>query len=279
MEADLLRKLQLAQLDIAREIKRVCQENGIGYFLCCGSFLGAVRHKGFIPWDDDLDIGMLREDYQRFCALAPEKLGPRFCLQSWHTDPDYALPFAKVRLRGTLLLERKSAPLAENGIYVDIFPFDNAPDSSLRQRIMAFRLVTLFRLKMMKSGMRPWMDGSRIVWKKRLGFLPYQALALFTGKTWLIDKFESVAASSPRGELVCRQRAWSRLDCYRRSWCQELTDYVFEGERFPGPKDYDGFLSAIYGDYAKLPPEEEREDRHQIVKLDFGDGSEVWTAQ
>ena len=118
MEQDILRKLQLTQLEIAKEIRRVCEENDIRYFLCCGSFLGAVRHQGFIPWDDDFDIGMLREDYERFCRIAPEKLKPEYCLQSWHTDSRYALPFAKVRKRGTLLLERKSIHLDENGSFV-----------------------------------------------------------------------------------------------------------------------------------------------------------------
>ena len=82
MEQEVLRKVQLCQLEIAKEIKRVCEENGIGYFLCCGTFLGAVRHQGFIPWDDDLDMGMLREDYEKFLEIAPEKLDSRFCVQS-----------------------------------------------------------------------------------------------------------------------------------------------------------------------------------------------------
>lgn len=276
MERTVLRKLQLTQLEIAREIKRVCEKNGIRYFLCCGSFLGAVRHQGFIPWDDDLDIGMLRQDYVRFCELAPKELDSRFCLQNWHTDPDYSLPFAKVRLRNTLLLENKSAPLAENGIYVDIFPFDNAPEEPSAQRAMARRLVTLFRLKLMKSGMRPWMEGDRLHWKKRVGYLPYQLLALMTGRESLIRRFEEIAGSAPRGKLVCRQRAWSRLDCYQRAWCEELGEYSFEGELFPGPRDYDSFLSAIYGDYMTLPPEDQREDRHQILRLRFGDGTEEW---
>ena len=74
MEQELLRKVQLTQLEIAKEIRRVCEENGIAYFLSDGSFLGAVRHQGFIPWDDDMDISMLRADYEKFCQIAPEKL-------------------------------------------------------------------------------------------------------------------------------------------------------------------------------------------------------------
>ena len=71
MERELLRKVQLTQLEIAKEIRRVCEENDIPYFLTCGTLLGAVRHQGFIPWDDDMDVGMLRENYEKFCRIAP----------------------------------------------------------------------------------------------------------------------------------------------------------------------------------------------------------------
>lgn len=276
MEQEMLRKLQLTELEILREIKRVCWENGIRFFLCSGTFLGAVRHQGFIPWDDDLDIGMLREDYERFCRIAPEKLHPDFCLQNWHTDSAYALPFGKVRKRNTLLVERKSIQLEENGIYVDVFPFDFAPTSSSEQRAMAGQLVSLFRRKMMKSGMRPWMENDQIVWKKRIGFLYYQFLAMFDSHEKLIHRYEALAASVPDSPILCRQRGWSKLDCYNREWCEELDDYPFEGELFPGPKQYDLFLSSLFGDYWKLPPEETRENRHQIVRLNFGDGSGEW---
>ena len=86
MRPEELKKLQQTQLEIALEIKRVCQENEIPFFLEGGTFLGAVRHKGFIPWDDDMDIAMLRADYDRFCRIAPEKLGEKYCFQNWHTD-------------------------------------------------------------------------------------------------------------------------------------------------------------------------------------------------
>ena len=156
MDKELLRKVQLVQLEIAKEIQRVCQENDIRCFLVAGSFLGAVRHQGFIPWDDDMDIGMFRSDYEKFCRIAPQKLDKRYCLQNWHTDPNYSLPFGKVVKRNTLYMEnKKSRRIQENGIYVDIFAYDNAPEDPLERANLAKRLLSIFRTKLMKSAMHP----------------------------------------------------------------------------------------------------------------------------
>ena len=275
MEPALLRKVQLAQLEIAKEIRRVCDENNIGYFLCCGTLLGAVRHRGFIPWDDDLDLGMLRPDYETFCRIAPEKLGERFCLQSWYTDDCYALPFAKVRMRGTEYLEAKGTILQENGFFVDIFPFDNAPAGEDAQRAHARNLGSLFRMKLMKCGWKPWMDGDKINWKKRLGYALYQLKALPKSSNAISKEYDALAASPAEGAQLCRQRGLYRLECYDRTWYESFVELPFEGEAFRVPENYDAVLRTQFGDYMVLPPEGERENRHQIVKVDFGNG-EVW---
>ena len=153
MERELLRKVQMVQLEIAKEIRRVCEENDIRYFLADGSFLGAVRHGGFIPWDDDMDMGMLRSDYEKFCRIAPQKLKPEYCLQTWYTEPNYGLPFGKVVKRNTVYMEnKKSARLKENGFYVDIFPFDNVPEDEFQRKELAAHLLSIYRVKLMKSG-------------------------------------------------------------------------------------------------------------------------------
>ena len=123
-----LRQLQLAELDILLEIDRVCTENNIKYFLDSGTALGAVRHKGFIPWDDDIDICMMRDDYEKFIRLAPEKLSQKYFLQTLKTDPGYNKLHAKVRKNGTVFKE--DANLMRNmnhGLFVDIYPFDYLP--------------------------------------------------------------------------------------------------------------------------------------------------------
>ena len=122
-----LRKVQLVQLEIAKEVKRVCDDNNIKYFLTAGTLLGAVRHRGFIPWDDDLDIGMLRKDYDEFCKIAPKHLNSKYCFQTWDT-PLYPFPFGKVRKNGTIFIESKANTSMDVGIYVDILVYNDASE-------------------------------------------------------------------------------------------------------------------------------------------------------
>lgn len=132
MDNETLRKLQLVELEIANEIKRVCVENNIKYFLESGTLLGAVRHGGFIPWDDDMDIGMMREEYEKFLKIAPEKLSSEFILQTWKNEKDYSLTFAKVRKSDTIFLEYEFKDSSmHNGIWVDIFPYDSVPEKNI----------------------------------------------------------------------------------------------------------------------------------------------------
>lgn len=275
MDKTLLRRVQLTQLEIAREIKRVCEENDIRFFLLGGTYLGAVRHQGFIPWDDDMDLGMLRGEYEKFCRIAPEKLGPDYCLQTWYTEPNYGLPFGKVMKRGTVYLEsKKSRRLQENGIYVDIFPFDSVPQDLQQRQKLAKHLLRLYRLRLMKCGYKPWMEEEKVLWHKRLGYLFYQFQALFCGKQALARDYDALAEAQPDTDTVSEQSGMAQPLYVRRAWCEDLVNYTFEGEQFPAPRAYDEFLTIYYGDYMQLPPEDQRENRHQIVQVDFGDGEE-----
>lgn len=271
MDRETLKKVQPILLDMLKEIKRVCDENGIRYFLYRGTFLGAVRHRGFIPWDDDMDVAMLREDYDKFCRIAPEKLGKDYCFQNWHTDKDYAHPFGKVRRRGTVYVEAKCARLPENGFYVDIYPLDFAPEDPDARKALSRKLLHLYRVKLMKSKYTPWREGERIIWKKRIGYLLYQTAALFTTQEKLVKTYESLIRAVPESSLLYEQSALPKTYCFQRTWCEVLEDHPFEDDAFKGPKEYDALLSSLYGNYMELPPEDKRENRHQILEIDFGE--------
>lgn len=112
-----LRKLQLCQLDIALDIKELCDKHSIPYLLIVGTLLGAVRHKGFIPWDDDLDIGMLREDYNHFIKLCKTDLPDHLLLQTWDVDDNFAYSFAQIMLKGTVYREEANGTAQTNSMF------------------------------------------------------------------------------------------------------------------------------------------------------------------
>ena len=137
-------KLHQCLLMIAKEIKRICDKNGIKYFLIGGSLLGAVRHNGFIPWDDDMDFGMLRADYDRFISVCENDLKDEFLLCSINTEENYNRAFAKVRLKGTFFPDQGQANGINSGIFVDVFPIDVMPPTVFKQMHQLFYCKQLY---------------------------------------------------------------------------------------------------------------------------------------
>lgn len=265
-----LPEVQSCLLDITKEIKRVCNENHIRYFLYRGTLLGAVRHQGFIPWDDDMDIALLREDYERFRQIAPTALGSQFCFQDWHNTPGYAHPFGKVRMRGTRYMEAKCHPLEENGFYVDVYPLDNVPKSDKVHERLVRKQLHLYRTLLMKCHCTPWMEGSRIVWKKRIAYLIYQVVALCFTQSKLVYRYENASMRHGMNSWVYEQSGLKRHYIFHLDHFENPAVYLFSGELFSGPADADSFLQYLYNDYKKLPDKKHRENRHQIIELDFG---------
>lgn len=267
-----LRKAQLLQLKIAKEIQRVCEENHIPVFIFAGTLLGAVRHKGFIPWDDDLDVAMLREDYDKFLQIAPKSLGEEFFLQNWETDPEYALPFSKVLLKNTHYTERNiGSAHIQDGIYVDIFVLDNVPRDEKLQKKHDRSTYLLQRLLLAKNGYCPWQDGETV--KKliyqclKLAALPFSRKSLQKRLDRQMRKYSGGTAECVTAIGGCYGYQKEKL---KREWAVNLASFPFEDTELPGIADFDAYLSYLYGDYMTPPPESERENRHGIMRVDFG---------
>lgn len=262
-----LRKLQLCQLHMLEEIDRICEKEGLTYYLFGGSAIGAVRHGGFIPWDDDLDIAMYRKDYERFQKVMIEKHSDRFFLQSSETDPYYPRVIAKVRLKGTVQQERSYESLkCDNGIYIDVFPIDYVAHSDGAGMWLRGKIVRLcFAYKTVSCGSD---NGHNMGLKKAL-----RSVVRCVPVSW-IDNLMNYVCTKDDGE----PRAYSTVFLSGYGWKRQMHQSEtigsgkkirFESGMFNAPADIDTFLRRIYGDYMQLPPAEKR-IAHKLTQIDFG---------
>lgn len=273
MDKETLRKVQLAQLSIALEVKRVCDENNINYFLDSGTLIGAIRHKGFIPWDDDLDIGMLRNDYEKFIKIAPEKLSDDYYLQTWETDRTFPLPFAKVRKKGTVYLEEISQKKQDhNELFVDILPYDAMSDDLNDQKRLQRQLFVWCRLLFAKDGLRPWKHHERKMYRllSFCRYIPFLLIAPILPREIIRKHCIGVMQQYNGKETGLVFEQWGDMAGKKPvpSVCfSEFVETEFEGLLFKVPINYDGVLKAQYGNYMQLPPENERENRHHVLEI------------
>jgi lipopolysaccharide cholinephosphotransferase len=284
-EAD-LRRLHQVQLAMLLELDRVCRRLGVAYQLGAGTLLGAVRHGGFIPWDDDVDVVMLRADYRRFLREAPPLLDSSLFLQSWRSDPHFLEGFAKLRRHDSAFREELRQSLRHHhGIYLDIFPFDPVHPGrrwwrALLSLVLAIRrTVNAFhRLATHDNGGRlaPW----RPAWQRRLGPLLHRRLAPVSPSGWMavhegLMRFLALVPSSQVVCLVSGSLLWPRLQALARPTTEfeQTVELSFEGVLFPVTANHHQALRRLYGDYLRLPPPEARMPKHPVVEFRLpGDG-------
>ncbi len=261
-----------AQLDLLNELKRICEKNHISYCLIAGTLIGAIRHEGFIPWDDDIDVGMLREEYDRFIEACQKELDPAYFLHDWNTDKNSPLPFMKMKIKGTHFRES----LSENSgmsdeIFIDIFPYDSAPENSFGQSIQAIRSYLIQKILLVRCGFS--LDRGNPVKKILYGLLNVLS-RIRSVDSWKkeADKVMKQYNDQKTEYVITMNRAASyQKERKKRDMFINTEPHIFEGSYYQIPCDYDTFLKELYGDYMKFPPVEERTGRHEIVLSDLGD--------
>lgn len=267
------RKMQLLQLDMIVELDKVCRRHDIKYTISCGTLLGAVRHKGYIPWDDDADITMLREDYERFKKVANE-MNPEICFFQDHTtDPEYLWAYGKLRRVNTVFVRVGQEHIkCKTGVSIDVLPLDDAPLSILGQMLQDFDCYFLRKILWSKVAIKNSQGIELFIYKILNCFsveFVYKSLKKYTERSSNTSRNRVRILLFPAfGKLYLTHPLQERYSM-PKIWFLERAEYEFEGKKFYGIKDYDAFLKYLYGDYMTLPPIEKREPHAPVSEYKF----------
>ncbi len=267
-----IERLHQVDLDIVKEVINICNENGLVYYALGGTMLGAIRHKGFIPWDDDIDLGMPRKDYERFLEIAPSLLSKTLRLVNYKTDKDYHYYITRVQDIETRVMEnRYEAEGKYTHVSIDIFPLDGSPNNALLRKIYYFKV-------MMHRGMMALHYKNGIDKERKRGLCERLFLKMMT--TLPTDKlFDAYHQKEKIDKILKKHNMWGSdfsgniMGAYRTvemiptSWYGKDAFYNFENIKIRGIKEYNKYLSHLYGDYMQLPPVNARKVHFRIVEI------------
>jgi len=269
MDKCVLRKVQLLELEILDEIDRICSKNKLNYFLIAGSLIGAIRHKGFIPWDDDLDIAMPREDYEKFIEICKRELNNRFFLDASEVSYKYYRLAAKIRINNTLYIQKDlKSYKGHQGIWVDILPLDET-NNKKKLKIQAYiksllEVAIEYKCKVDIS--------EKSLWKRFISILvsifPLKFLKIFQQKVMTLDNkknynyFVNLASKYSFKKQTFQKKDW-----------MPAKKYFFENKKYNIPNNYDKILRSVYGNYMEIPSKDKQEI-HNPIKIKFEDGEE-----
>ncbi len=269
MEGD-IKKVQSKILEIIKFVDEICRKNDIVYYIMGGTALGAVRHKGFIPWDDDLDIFMTPSHYEKFRNVLYKERQEKFYLQEWRIVEDY-LEYAKLRMNGTTLIEPQFRNNKEihQGIYVDIFILHKCPTNRWKQKklFLGSKFVTAVALSQ-----RNWKPKNR---KQKIIFALLKKLPTKKIAHFIYQKiYQYDALSEDYQYCFFIDKAKFEAAVFERAWYDEYREYQFEDTYLFGPTEIEKYLERIYGDYKTLPPIEKRQ---QDVHAEIWDTEKNYT--
>lgn len=263
MPTEDLRKMQLIELELLLQVDQICRENHIKYSLAAGTLLGAVRHKGFIPWDDDLDVFMKREEFEKFEKICASQMdSSRYFLQTWKSDPGYRWGYAKIRRIGTEYLRAgQEAIKCVSGVSIDIFILDNMPDNHLISGI--YQIMRRVCIKTLWSVVGVTEDKNPVKRFLYRGIRHIPKSVPLGIMEWMAEKSNKRKSS----QIYCMsfyrplpfnaKKKWYEQG-FQTSWFENVIEVEFEGFLFFAGKNYMKYLEHTYVNMWKYPPKEER---------------------
>lgn len=260
-----MNRLQTVELELLKAFVDICEKLELKYYLVCGTALGAVKYGGFIPWDDDVDVALPREEYRRFLQEAPALLPEHIFLQNYRTDPAFPHVYTKLRHSGTTFIEEGTAHLPiHHGVYLDVFPLDGYPEGKLAGKIFDLKkkLLTWQQYCALKGDPKP---------RVRLRNKFYRALGFHKRTAKTMAAMERLFCRYPArtGAIWCNHGNWQgRLEYAPRTQYGEGTWASFEGLRVRIPEQFDAYLTQKYGDWRAELPQDKQVSHHAWLVCD-----------
>ena len=256
-EGSVLRNAQIRMLHILEVVDRICREEGIPYWMDAGTLLGAVRHKGFIPWDDDLDICILKKDYKRFRKAALAKLPPDLAYQDWTTDRNHFEMSPRIRDRKSLFDQPESRYQKYRGLFMDVILVERVPSMKIKQFIYFF--YGRISREIHNYGLVAYPSKAKRIVIKGLAYLFWPPVMLMI----LLARLHAALIHSDT--LSRYYSGWPAPRCLSDIFpCKELE---FEGRMFSAPANPDAYLTKQFGDYMTLPPEDQRGGHQSPIEI------------
>jgi lipopolysaccharide cholinephosphotransferase len=260
MDKEELRKLQLYGLDILKEVDKFCKKNDIKYCLGEGTLLGAVRHNGFIPWDDDIDVLMTRENFDKFITTFKSK---EYRVEYFNTLDKYWLPFAKVRmLKNTEFVTPMIEKISKyTGPRIDVLPLDYVPEKASKVQDKEDKKIKFWKA-ILRNKVVPLSK------KKKIHYYIAWVIAMILPYKFIVNKLKKLTQKYDSSCVYVANKCGDysmKKETFPKEYFDDLIDIKFEGQMLPIPRKYDKILTQIYGNYMKLPKVEERQVKHNVV--------------
>ena len=269
-----LRQLQLVVLENMRLFSEICDKHQLRYYLVGGSMLGAIRHHGFIPWDDDMDVGMPRPDYEKLLLIASDELPEGYSFLNYKQNKQYKRYFSRVVNDKVKIINASNTNKIEENAWLDIFPLDGMPDGILKRKIHFWYMTVIrffYHASCFNELVNLYRPGRAWYLRAAIKFISITHIGCHMDTKKLMSKLEKELMKYPYDNakyMVSFFGAYMEKEIVDKTLLGKGRKYQFETLMLNGPEKYDEFLTHFYGDYMR-PPEDSEKDKHNIVKIEY----------